>query len=296
MPDTIRTDLALEAREALLGAKPGEIDGVSFDTRHEGEYDTTVSTVRVLNQRGEQNVGKPKGTYVTLENSRLRQNILTAHEEIMDILTQCLRTLLPLTKTDTVLVVGLGNREVAADALGPLVISGLLVTRHLHGAVPLELQNQLRPVSALAPGVMGQTGIETLEIVCGIQDRVHADAVILIDALAARDTRRVNTTIQLTDTGVSPGAGIGNRRQTLSRENLGVPVVALGIPTVVDAGTIIRDAVPHIPDESLKAFHDLYMTPKNMDAVSVRLASILSGAINRFLHHLSHEELKQYLY
>lgn len=296
MSDTIRTDLALEAREALLGAEPGEIDGVAFDTRHEGEYDTTISTVRVLNQRGEKTVGKPVGTYVTLENQYLRQNILTAHEEIMDILTQALHKLLPLGPDDTVLVVGLGNRDVAADALGTLAVSGLLVTRHLHNAVPLELRNHLRPVSALAPGVMGQTGIETLEIVCGIQDRVRADAVILIDALAARDTRRVNTTIQLTDTGVSPGAGIGNRRQTLSRENLGVPVAALGIPTVVDTATIIRDAVPDISEGSLKSFSDLYVTPKNMDALAVRLSSILSGAINRFLHRLSHEELKQYLY
>ena len=152
------------------------------------------------------------------------------------------RAFFPLRESASVLIIGLGNRNVAADSLGPLTVSGLLISRHIRETVPEELRNELRPVCALAPGVMGQTGIETLEIVCGIQDRIHADAIILIDALAARSISRVNTTIQLTDTGIRPGAGIGNRRQMLSSKNLGAPVIALGIPTVVDARTMILDA------------------------------------------------------
>ena len=296
MPYSIRTDLALEAREALLESTPGEMDGVLFENRRQGSFDTLISTVQILNETGAQIVGKPIGTYITLENPYLRQNILTAHEEIMDILTSILQQMLPLKDSDTILVVGLGNREVSADALGPLAVSGLLVSRHMRDAVPLELQQQLRSVCAFAPGVMGQTGIETQEIICGIQDRVHADGILLIDALAARSTQRVNTTIQLTDTGVSPGAGIGNRRQPLSPQTLGVPVIALGVPTVVDGRTMVLDAVPDAAPQDLETLSHLYVTPKNMDAVALRLSSILSGAINRYLHHLSHEDLKQYLY
>ncbi|MBQ7915552.1 MAG: GPR endopeptidase [Firmicutes bacterium] len=154
MPYSIRTDLALEAREALLESTPGEMDGVLFENRRQGSFDTLISTVQILNETGAQIVGKPIGTYITLENPYLRQNILTAHEEIMDILTSILQQMLPLKDSDTILVVGLGNREVSADALGPLAVSGLLVSRHMRDAVPLELQQQLRSVCAFAPGVM----------------------------------------------------------------------------------------------------------------------------------------------
>ena len=293
---SIHTDLALEVREALLEASPGELDGVLFENRHQGTFDTLISTVRILNEQGERTVGKPQGTYITLENPYLRENILTAHQEIMEILTHTLQQLLPLKESDTVLVIGLGNRDVCADALGPLTVSGLLVSRHMYSAAPQELQQHLRSVCAFAPGVMGQTGIETLEIICGIQERVHADAIILIDALAARSTQRVNATIQLTDTGISPGAGIGNHRQTLSPKTLGVPLIALGIPTVIDGRTMVLEAVSQSPDSDLDFLSELYVTPKNMDAAAVRLAGILSGALNRYLHRLSHEDLKQYLY
>lgn len=293
---TLFSDLALEAREALLSATPGEIDGVLFEEHRQGVFNTLISTVRVLNETGERTVGKPAGTYITLESPYLSQNHLAAHEEITELLSQTLQSLLPLREEASVLIIGLGNRNVAADSLGPLTVSGLLVSRHIREAAPEELRDELRSVCALAPGVMGQTGIETLEIVCGIQDRIHADAILLIDALAARSISRVNTTIQLTDTGIRPGAGIGNRRQMLSSKNLGAPVVALGIPTVVDARTMILDAVPDASPDLLEGYSNLYVTPKNMDFAAAQLSGILSGALNRYLHRLSAEALRQYLY
>ena len=296
MSDSVHTDLALEAREALLHASPGEPDGIVFEEERIGSFQTLVSTVRVLTAAGEQSVGKPIGTYITLENPLLRQNVLEAHEEITDLLCQTLHRLFPLKKKDRVLIVGLGNADETADALGPLCVSGLLVTRHLSGILPHELEGRLRSVCALAPGVMGQTGIETLEIIQGIQQKVGADAILLIDALAAGNTQRINATIQLTDTGVCPGSGIGNRRQALSPKTLGVPVAAIGIPTVVDARTIIREAVPEAPSERLSSIDSLYVTPKDMDAVAKRLARILSDGLNRYLHALSPDEFRTYLY
>ena len=194
---TLFSDLALEAREALLSATPGEIDGVLFEEHRQGVFNTLISTVRVLNEAGEQTVGKPAGTYITLESPYLSQNHLAAHEEIKELLSQTLQSLLPLREEASVLIIGLGNRNVAADSLGPLTVSGLLVSRHIREAAPEELQDELRSVCALAPGVMGQTGIETLEIVCGIQDRIHADAILLIDALAARSISRVLSLIHI---------------------------------------------------------------------------------------------------
>ncbi len=296
MSESMHTDLALEAREALLHASPGEADGILFEEERVGSFHTLVSTVRVLTPAGEQAVGKPRGTYITLENPLLRQNVLDAHEEISSLLSETLARLFPLKKKDRVLIVGLGNEDVTADALGPLCVSGLLVTRHLSGILPQELEGRLRSVCALAPGVMGQTGIETLEIIQGIQQKIRSDAIILIDALAAGNTRRINATIQLTDTGVCPGSGIGNRRQTLSPKTLGVPVAAIGIPTVVDARTIILEAVPEASRESLSAIDSLYVTPKDMDAVAKRLARILADGLNRYLHDLSSEEFRSYLY
>ncbi|MFR2465951.1 MAG: GPR endopeptidase, partial [Clostridia bacterium] len=209
---SVRTDLALEARE-LVGDERSEISGVRYSVRREGDYEVTISVVEVLNEEGEKAMGKPKGRYVTLECPELKENILEAHQEVMEILTRELRRMIPLKDDTKTLVIGLGNRQVTADALGPLAVSGLLVTRHLYAVAPHELKDRIRPVSAIAPGVMGQTGVETGELVAGLTDKVKPDVVIAIDALASRRTSRVNTTIQIADTGINPGAGVGNFRQ-----------------------------------------------------------------------------------
>ena len=155
---SVRTDLALEARE-LVGDERSEISGVRYSVRREGDYEVTISVVEVLNEEGEKAMGKPKGRYVTLECPELKENILEAHQEVMEILTRELRRMIPLKDDTKTLVIGLGNRQVTADALGPLAVSGLLVTRHLYAVAPHELKDRIRPVSAIAPGVMGQTGV-----------------------------------------------------------------------------------------------------------------------------------------
>ena len=319
---SVRTDLALEARE-LVGDERSEISGVRYSVRREGDYEVTISVVEVLNEEGEKAMGKPKGRYVTLECPELKENILEAHQEVMEILTRELRRMIPLKDDTKTLVIGLGNRQVTADALGPLAVSGLLVTRHLYAVAPHELKDRIRPVSAIAPGVMGQTGVETGELVAGLTDKVKPDVVIAIDALASRRTSRVNTTIQIADTGINPGAGVGNFRQELSSKTLGVPVISIGVPTVVDAATIVSDTIEYLQDtmkaqggiqmhifqnfseqekyqliqEVLKPnIGDLYVTPKDMDAVAQRLGNVIAGALNMVLHHLEPEELKEYLY
>ena len=319
---SVRTDLALEARE-LVGDDQAEISGVRYSVRREGSYEVTVSNVEVLDVEGERAMGKPRGRYVTLECPELKENILEAHQEVMEILTRELRSMIPLKEDTKTLVVGLGNRQVTADALGPLAVSGLLVTRHLYAVAPHELKDRIRPVSAIAPGVMGQTGVETGEIIAGLVDKVKPDVVVAIDALASRRTSRVNTTIQIADTGVNPGAGVGNFRQELSRKTLGAPVIAIGVPTVVDAATIVSDTIEYL-QETMKSqggirmeifqnfseqekyqliqevlqpnIGNLYVTPKDMDAVARRLGNVIAGALNMVLHHLEPEELKEYLY
>ncbi len=274
----MRTDLAVEARLHKLDNRSDEIPGVEVEEFQ--EQDIWVSRIHIVSPEGAKVIGRPEGTYVTIETERLRENDLELHEKVIDILTQELGKMLSPYKKKDVLVAGLGNRQVTADSLGPLTVERVLTTRHLKNSVPRELRNALGTVSSLAPGVMGQTGIETGEIISAVVKEVHPAAVIAVDALAAASVERLNTTIQLCDTGICPGAGIGNRRQELSRGTLGVPVLAIGVPTVTDAG------------ES----KEVYVTTKDMDAVVRRLSRVIGSAINRCVHRLEDRELEEYLY
>lgn len=270
--------MAAEARLQKLEKYKEEIPGVEIEERQEGEI--WISRIRITSPEGSKIIGRPEGTYVTIETERLRENDLDIHEKVIDILTQELGKMLSPYKKKEVLVAGLGNRQVTADSLGPLTVEKVLTTRHVKETLPKELRKEMGTVSSLAPGVMGQTGIETGEIIFSVVKGIHPAAVIAVDALAAASVERLNTTIQLCDTGICPGAGIGNRRQELSRKTLGIPVLAIGVPTVTDAGTS----------------QEMYVTTKDMDAVVRRLSRVIATAINRCVHHLEDRELEEYLY
>ena len=278
----MRSDLPIEgcisAAEELMGAE-WEQD--------EQEDEITVSTVRIKTEEGEKRLQRPKGLYVTLECPHIRENQLDIHERIIDGLTEIWQKFLrPVSEKEKILVIGLGNRDVTADALGPQVVEQILVTRHIHEQLPEEWKAKLSEVAALAPGVMGQTGIETGEIVEALVESVRPDVVIAVDALAAGALERLVSTIQICNTGIQPGAGMGNRRRELSQQTLGVPVIAVGVPTVVDIGRLSEN-------EEGKAY---FATPKDMDMVLKRLSLMIASSLNRVLHHLSEEELKAYLY
>ena len=228
----MRTDLALEQKEILQEGQPegSEIDGVEIETEEFG--DVIVTWVKIVNSEGEKAMGKSMGNYITIESPAMKDNDAEAHEDIIKIMAQKLGQLHNLNKNSSILAAGLGNWQVTPDALGPKVINKLLVTRHMNDIMPDELRDHVRSVAAIAPGVMGTTGIETGEIIKGVAEKVTPDLIIAIDALAARRTSRINATIQITDTGINPGAGLGNARMKLNKETLGIPVIAIGVPTV----------------------------------------------------------------
>ena len=228
----MRTDLALEQQEMLRESRrdDSEINGVEIETEQTG--DITVTWVKIINEQGEEAMGKPVGNYITIESDAMKENDAEAHEAIIQIMAQKLGQLHKLNKDGAILAAGLGNWQVTPDALGPKVIEKLLVTRHMNEIMPEELQDHVRSVAAIAPGVMGNTGIETGEIIKGVAEKIQPDLIVAIDALAARRTSRINATIQMTDTGINPGAGLGNMRMRLNKETMGVPVIAIGVPTV----------------------------------------------------------------
>lgn len=238
----IRTDLALEARESSPGRCEKE-EGVKFDESFDEKTGIRVTTVRVLNEAGAAAIGKPVGTYITLEAQSLEQNDEDCHRQVSEQLADHLRGLVEkalecgqkaVEKTaPRILTVGLGNREVTSDSLGPRVVDELWITGHLESASP--------KINGIIPGVMAQTGMESARIVRGIVAEMKPGLVIAIDALAARSVSRLGTTIQITDTGIQPGSGVGNHRHSLTGETLGIPVIAIGVPTVVSAAAIVYD-------------------------------------------------------
>lgn len=309
----IYTDLAIEAKELIEESDANHFEnvpGVSMKTYANESGNIKLTWVRILDAAGEQELGKPIGNYVTIEAPEIKENSIEVQEEVIRYLAEQLQRLIKLPEDATVLVVGLGNWNVTPDSLGPKVVSQTLVTRHIIEEVPSEIDDSVRPVSALSPGVMGITGIETLEIVRGVVDRVKPQLVIAIDSLAARKTSRINATIQITDTGVAPGGGMGNTRKILNQYTLGVPVIAIGVPTVVDAATLVNDTMNKILEDMIrateegKAFYEMlteledeekyslivelldpytenmFVTPKEVDAVMDKLAKIIANAIN----------------
>ena len=227
----IRTDLAIENSEHLTESGE-ELSGVEVTTEEDENIGATVTWVKITNRQGAESMGKPIGNYVTIETAAMKESDTEAHEEIIKILSRKLGQLHNLPKDAVILIIGLGNWQVTPDALGPKVCDKILVTRHLSGDMPIALEGRVRAVSALAPGVMGLTGIETAEIVKGVSEKIQPDMIIAIDALAARRTSRINATIQMSDAGINPGSGLGNKRASINKETMGAPVIAIGVPTV----------------------------------------------------------------
>ncbi|AUS10633.1 GPR endopeptidase [Bacillus subtilis] len=245
----IRTDLAVETKEAMANQQAvptKEIKGFIEKERDHGGI--KIRTVDVTKEGAELS-GKKEGRYLTLEAQGIRENDSEMQEKVSAVFAEEFSAFLEnlnISKDASCLIVGLGNWNVTPDALGPMAVENLLVTRHLFKLQPENVQEGYRPVSAFAPGVMGITGIETSDIIKGVIEQSKPDFVIAIDALAARAVERVNTTIQISDTGIHPGSGVGNKRKDLSKDTLGVPVIAIGVPTVVDAVTIASDTVDYI--------------------------------------------------
>lgn len=249
----VRTDLALESHEVIVEHDgPPELPGVKIQT--EEQEGVAITRITVENDLGAQLMGKAPGHYSTLESKALREHNRDLQENLAELLAKELEWFFneaKLEPEDGVLVVGLGNWNATPDALGPRVVENVMVTRHLLEMSPPELRHGLRPISAISPGVLGLTGIETGEIILGVVDRIGAKAVICIDALASRSVERLCSTIQISDTGIHPGAGVGNRRLAINQESLGIPVIAIGVPTVVHAVTIVSDAMDLLEKGSL---------------------------------------------
>ena len=289
----IRTDLALE-RAGELQDEGGLPKGVSV--RQESRYGTRATVVTVTSRAGETALGKPRGTYITVELGRVLRREKGSFESAAQCISDYLKDMLKLSSRLPVLVAGLGNREVTPDAIGPLTADHILVTRHMVEAVP-ETFGEFRPVSATVPGVLGTTGVESAETVRALAERIGAAAVIAVDALAARDTGRLCSTLQICDTGISPGSGIGNRRSALDQKAIGCPVIALGVPTVTDAATMASDlfqrAGMEVEDAQLrKVYTGMIVTSGDIDRRVREIARVLSYAINSALHaDLTLEEL-----
>lgn len=293
----VRTDLALEARESI-GESESELRGVSVEEYYRETEDVRVTKVTIDTKNAAKTMGKPMGIYVTMEAPAMVEPDEDYHREISKCLAEELLKLLPEEEEEqNILVVGLGNREVTADALGPQTVDNLYITRHIvreYGKAAYSC-NRMPLLSALEPGVMAKTGMETAEIVKGVVSETKPDILIVVDALAARSTKRLNRTIQITNTGIQPGSGVGNHRNALTKESLGVPVIAIGIPTVVDSATIVMDAMEKLleGEENVDAvkymsrqqppfpeLNNMYMTGKDIDAVIKRISFTISEGIN----------------
>ena len=275
----IRTDLALESKERLEAEKT-EMRGVVFEEHFDEKRNVTITKVTIETENGAKSIGKPVGTYLTLEAPDMAVPDEGSHREVSEVLAEQLRALVK-ENMESVLVGGLGNREVSPDALGPEGIGNLYITRHIlreYGEYAFP-DKKVAAISGIVPGVMAQTGMETLEIIKGIISETSPQLVIAIDALAARSVKRLGRTIQIADTGINPGSGVGNHRKGLNEETLGVPVVAIGVPLVVDAATIVYD-VCQDADKIPNGIVGMFVTPKNIDEMVKSLSYTISEALN----------------
>ncbi|MBZ4666528.1 GPR endopeptidase [Mahella sp.] len=324
MNNNIRTDLAVEARELYKEGNIGEVPGVEVED--ESSLNVKVIRVKIISQEGQQAMGKPMGTYITIEADKLRDRDMDVEDEVSRVLAKELTALLKVDKDAVALVVGLGNWNVTPDALGPRVISKLMVTKHLLELKPEYKDSGLRPVCAITPGVLGTTGMETSDIIEGIIEKIKPDFIIAIDALASRRMNRISTSIQIADTGINPGSGIGNYRSALNQDVLGIPVIAIGVPTVVDAGTMANDTIDMLIETLMKQskgdtqFYSmlksmdrdekyslitevispyvgkLMVTPKDIDAVIDDVSRIIANGINISLHEsVTLEDVNRYV-
>lgn len=267
--DQVRTDLALEENERIQEEKQGETRGVRVEESYMEKEDIRITTVHIDTENAARQLGKPKGTYVTIEASSMSQPDEEGHREVSRQMSVILKKMLPETgKEMSVLIAGLGNRNVTPDALGPQTVDHLCITRHMlreFGRYAYE-DPDTPAISSIVPGVMGQTGMETVEIIQGVAENIKPDVLIVIDALAARSAWRLGRTIQIADTGISPGSGVGNHRHSITRETIGVPVIAIGIPTVVEASTIVSDSVNSLV-EALSQSETMKMLSRSWNAL-----------------------------
>ena len=307
-----RTDLAVERRNIYkkLYKLDNEVDGIEC-TEDKIDENINVARVKITNENGERAIGKPQGNYITIDIKKLK---LAGEEEIQkssEILSQELKNILDMhiDNQGEVLVVGLGNVYVTPDALGPKVINDIDVTRHLINYLPNYVEEGTRMVSAISPGVLGTTGIETVEILKGIVENIKPKLLIVIDALASRSIERISSTIQISDTGIVPGAGVGNKRKEISKNTLGIPVVAIGVPTVVESAVLVNDCLDvfieklqsearsndylnklkeednyeEIKEALVPNEYNFIVTPKEIDELIENMSSVVARGINMSL-------------
>ncbi len=272
----IRTDLAVEAHElSKKQAKNAtQIDGVISSV--EEADGIGITRVEITNENGSKALGKAIGSYVTIDAPDLKYS-LDVYEKVCNIIADEIRGMANIKSDSLTLVVGLGNRDITPDALGTSVVSKLLVTHHIKQNMSDLLGDNISGVCAIAPGVLGTTGIETADIIKAVTERVKPQLIIAVDALAAADIQRVSTTIQISDTGIQPGAGVGNNREGLNEKNTGVKVIAIGMPTVIDASTISKVEIP-------EELAPLMVTTKDIDLVIERASKAVANGINLALH------------
>lgn len=314
---SIRTDLALEEKERFEEENV-EVQGVVLEEEYDEEREIRTTTVKIKTENGAKTMGKPVGTYITMEAPNLAVPDEGYHREVSVKIAECVEKLLKgkwkkRSKDEdiSILMVGLGNREVTPDALGPYVAGNLNITRHIvreYGKYAMG-EDEVTLVSALVPGVMAQTGMETAEIVRGVVAETKPDVILVVDALAARNSKRLNRTIQIADTGISPGSGVGNHRNAITEDSIGIPVIAIGVPTVVDAATIVNDAMENLMKEMehsealkgvgvvLQGYHaaekyelvrqlisphlnGMFVTPKDIDDTVKRISFTISEGLN----------------
>lgn len=322
----IRTDLAMEQKERFE-ADNVEVQGVVLEEEYDEEKEIRITTVKIETENGAKMMKKPVGTYVTFEAPNLSVPDEEYHSEIAIELAKYLTKFVGdimhdnntrgHEKDPSILVVGLGNRKVTPDALGPYVADNLNITRHIvkeYGKYAMGME-QVNLISAIVPGVMGQTGMETVEIIRGVAKETKPDMIIAVDALAARSSKRLNRTIQVADTGIHPGSGVGNHRSAITKETVGVPVIAIGVPTVVDAATIVNDTMENLlmaleTSETLKGvgvvmqgysatekyelvkelispnLNGLFVTPKDIDETVKRISYTISEALNYMFNNI----------
>ena len=283
------TDLALEARE-LASAADGEIEGV--ENRHYESFKIGVDEIKIVNEKGEKALCKRRGTYITLT---LPEGFLHDDELFEDCANALAAEMGKLIKERDVLVAGSGNTAVTADSLGPLTADGVISTRHI---VKNMLPDSFGKVACVKCGVMGQTGIESADIIRGVCSRVKPKTVVTVDALTARSISRLSRTVQISDCGISPGSGVGNTRAELSKDTIGVPVVAIGVPTIVGGATLVADTAHELCDTdrnelyrlSKEKLNGFFVTPKDIDIISERMSRLIATSFNMFAHGLELSE------
>jgi spore protease len=299
-----RTDLITEATQT-----DGTLTGIKSESINYGGIKGDVVTVLDENNK----IGKRKGKYVSFESEALLSRNVEEYIKISKALAKELKKLIKPEKEKSVLVVGLGNESMTPDSVGPLTVKNILVTRHIFEFLPNEIDERMNSVCAFSPGVLGVTGIESADIIKGIIKRANVGCVIVIDALASRRSERMFSTFQITDTGIVPGAGVGNKRSALTKESLGIPVVAIGVPTVVYASSLVYDAAVEMLSEvtgqgeeavekaakSIASYsgEDMVVTPKEIDVIIKDSAKIISDGINLALHdNISLKEIEAYMF